>query len=230
MCGRFTLTASGAELRALFEIENVPNLEPRYNIAPTQPVAVVRLDREGRQREFTLMRWGLIPSWAKDVGIGNRLINARAETLLDKPAFRTAFRRRRCLIPADGFYEWQKAGRTKQPYWVGLRDRRPFAFAGLWEHWEGADGSALDSCTIITTAANAAVQALHDRMPVILDRRDFEAWLDLQAPLDRVLHLLRPYPAEAMLIYPVSSLVNAPGNDRPECIVPLSTPLSLSES
>lgn len=221
MCGRFTLTASGDDLAALFEIEAVPNLEPRYNIAPTQPVAVVRLDPEGRRRVFTLMRWGLIPSWAKDIGIGNRLINARAETLTEKPAFRTAFRRRRCLIPADGFYEWQKqtAGR-KQPYFIGLPNRRPFAFAGLWEHWEGADGSVLDSCTIITTEANERVRALHDRMPVILDRGDFGDWLDPATPLDRLLHLLRPYPFE-MLIYPVSTLVNAPENDRPECIVPL---------
>lgn len=207
-------------LATLFELEHVPNLEPRYNIAPTQPVAVVRLDREGRRREFTLMRWGLIPSWAKDIGIGNRLINARAETLTEKPAFRTAFRRRRCLIPADGFYEWQKQATRKQPYFIGLPDRRPFAFAGLWEHWEGADGSVLDSCTIITTAANERVRVLHDRMPVILERADFADWLNPSTTLDRLLHLLRPYPFE-MLLYPVSTLVNAPENDRPECIVPL---------
>ncbi|MCX7853872.1 MAG: SOS response-associated peptidase [Caldilineales bacterium] len=223
MCGRFTLTASGDELASLFDLEQAPNLEPRYNIAPTQPVAVVRLDREGRRREFTLMRWGLIPSWAKDIHIGNRLINARAETLTEKPAFRTAFRRRRCLIPANGFYEWQKptAGR-KQPYFIGLPDRRPFAFAGLWEHWEGADGSVLDSCAIITTAANERVRVLHDRMPVILERTDFGDWLDPTTTPDRLFHLLRPYPFE-MLIYPVSTLVNAPENDRPECIVPLAS-------
>ncbi|MCS7040325.1 MAG: SOS response-associated peptidase, partial [Anaerolineae bacterium] len=187
MCGRFTLTASGDELASLFDLEQAPNLEPRYNIAPTQPVAVVRLDREGRRREFTLMRWGLIPSWAKDIHIGNRLINARAETLTEKPAFRTAFRRRRCLIPANGFYEWQKptAGR-KQPYFIGLPDRRPFAFAGLWEHWEGADGSVLDSCAIITTAANERVRVLHDRMPVILERTDFGDWLDPTTTPDRL--------------------------------------------
>lgn len=223
MCGRFTLTASGDELATLFALEQAPNLEPRYNIAPTQPVAVVRLDHEGRRREFTLMRWGLIPSWAKDISIGNRLINARAETLTEKPAFRTAFRRRRCLIPANGFYEWQKpaAGR-KQPYFIGLPDRRPFAFAGLWEHWEGADGSVLDTCAIITTAANERVRVLHDRMPVILERADFGDWLDPATTLDRLLHLLRPYPFE-MLIYPVSTLVNAPENDRPECIIPLAS-------
>lgn len=223
MCGRFTLTTPTKELATLFDLDSAPNLEPRYNIAPTQPVAVVRLDREGARREFTLMRWGLIPAWAKDPAIGNTLINARAETAADKPSFRAAFKRRRCLIPADGFYEWQKLEGRKQPYFIGLPDRQAFGFAGLWEHWEGADGSAVDTCTILTTTANERVRFLHDRMPVILHRPDYAGWLDPKTPPDFLLHLLRPYPAEDMIAYAVSTLVSNPANESPDCIVPLSS-------
>lgn len=220
MCGRFTLTTPTQALATLFDLDSVPNLEPRYNIAPTQAVAVVRLTPESR-RQFTLMRWGLIPSWAKDPGIGNSLINARSETLAEKPSFRSAFKRRRCLIPADGFFEWQKLEQRKQPYFIGLKDYRPFAFAGLWEHWQGGDGSVVDSCTIITTAANERVQMLHDRMPVILQPADYADWLAPATPAAVLMHLLRPYAAEEMIAFPVSAIVSNPVNDLPACITPL---------
>lgn len=220
MCGRFTLTTPTQNLATLFDLERAPSLEPRYNIAPTQAVAVVRLTPAAR-REFTLMRWGLIPSWAKDPGIGNSLINARAETVAEKPSFRSAFKRRRCLIPADGFFEWQKLEKRKQPYFIGLKDYRPFAFAGLWEHWEGGDGSVVDSCTIITTTANERVQMLHDRMPVILQPADYADWLTPTTPVDLLFHLLRPYAAEEMIAFPVSAIVSNPANDLPECVTPL---------
>lgn len=167
MCGRFTLRVPAAELVEIFRLLRRPDVQPRYNIAPTQPVAVVR--RIDRGRELSMLRWGLVPSWAKDPKIGARMINARAETVATKPAFRTALRRRRCLVPADGFYEWAKsAGGTKQPHYITRRDGRPFAFAGLWESWDGPDGSSIESCTIVTTEANDLVGRIHDRMPVIL--------------------------------------------------------------
>ena len=178
MCGRFNLTTPTDSLRALFGFDEMPNLPPRYNIAPTQDVAVVRLAGAERRPAFALLRWGLIPAWAKDVSIGSRMINARAETVAEKPAFRNAFRRRRCLIPADGFYEWEKRpDGAKQPWRITLESGAPFAFAGLWEHWSGADGSEAESCTIVTTAAADSIARIHERMPVILDRADFPAWL-----------------------------------------------------
>ena len=167
------------------------------------------------------MRWGLIPSWATDPAIGNRLANARSESVLEKPAFRAAMRRRRCLIPADGFYEWKKNGRNKQPYLIGLRDGRLFAFAGLWEAWEGADHSYVESCTILTTTPNELMAPIHDRMPVILPAEAYGPWLDPAVPPAEVLAWLRPLPADQMTAYPVSTLVNNPRNDRPECVAPL---------
>jgi len=204
----------------LFE---VPELPPRYNIAPSQPVAVVRRRPQSGddQRQLVLMRWGLIPSWATDPAIGNRLANARSESVLEKPAFRAAMRRRRCLIPADGFYEWKKNGRNKQPYLIGLRDGRLFAFAGLWEAWEGADHSYVESCTILTTTPNELMAPIHDRMPVILPAEAYGPWLDPAVPPAEVLAWLRPLPADQMTAYPVSTLVNNPRNDRPECVAPL---------
>ena len=207
-----------AEQFSLFE---VPLLKPRFNIAPTQPVPVVRMtpQQAAPQREFVLLHWGLVPSWAKDSTIGNRMINARVETAADKPAFRTALRRRRCLIVADGFYEWQKAGKRRQPMFIHLRDDRPLAFAGLWESWEGADHSALESCTILTTAANDLVRPIHDRMPVIVAPADYARWLDpaVQSP-EPILPLLRPYPSEPMEAYAVSTRVNSPARDEEGCI------------
>jgi putative SOS response-associated peptidase YedK len=175
MCGRFILTVSAKDVADLFGLAEVPALEPRYNVAPTQPVAAVRADADGR-RSLATLRWGLIAPWAKDAK--HAAINARAETAADKPTFRHAFRKRRCLIPADAFYEWQKVGRHKQPYLFKLRDGEPFAFAGIWEAWNGPDGEALESCAILTTEANELVRSVHERMPVILDPRHYAEWLD----------------------------------------------------
>ena len=221
MCGRFTLRARPDAIAAEFGLADVPLLEPRYNIAPTQAVATVRLDRETGTRRLDLMRWGLVPSWADDPAIGNRLINARAETVAEKPAYRSAFKTRRCLIVADGFYEWMQIDGRKQPYHIRFQDDRPFAFAGLWESWRGA-ACAFESCAVITGEPNELVRPIHDRMPVILRREDYDRWLD-PAVTDAAMlgGLLVPYPAAEMVAYPVSTMVNAPDNDRPECVRPL---------
>jgi len=201
-----------------FQLPEIPPVEPRYNIAPTQSLATVVMTH-GHQRQFKLCRWGLIPSWVKDPGVGSGFINAKAETAATKPAFRAAFRRRRCLILADGFYEWQRVGRRKQPFYIHLRDDRPFAFAGLWERWEGPYRQAIDSCTILTTEPNDLLRRLHDRMPVILGPETYDRWLDPTVQEPQVLQpLLRPFPAEHMIAYPVNTRVNNPDNDHPECI------------
>lgn len=223
MCGRYTLATPTEALRALFGFSETPNLAPRYNIAPTQDAPVVR-GGEGGARHIALLRWGLVPFWAKDASIGNRLINARAEGLSEKPAFREAFRRRRCLVPADGFYEWRREGAIKQPYRFVIEDGRPFAFAGLWEAWKNpADGGGpLETFTIVTSDANTAVRPVHDRMPVILAPGDYDAWLDPETPIVRVLELLRPCPVEGLRSYPVGTRVNSPRADDPGLISPLS--------
>jgi putative SOS response-associated peptidase YedK len=225
MCGRFSLRARNAEILAeYFGIVDVPMLKPRYNIAPSQPVPVVRLkpDESKPQRELVLMRWGLIPSWAKDAVIGNRMINARAESLAEKPAFRAALRRRRCLLVADGFYEWEDTGKTKQPFFIHFRDDRPFAFAGLWESWEGPDHTAIDSCTIITTTASKLLRPIHERMPVILAPDAYKVWLDTAVEnTDTITSLLVPFSSNEMGAYPVGKLVNKAANDVPGCIEPL---------
>jgi len=186
-------------------------------------VAAVRRVPGDGQRELVLLRWGLVPFWAKDPGIGARMINARSETVAEKPAFRAAFRRRRCLVPADGFYEWRRLERGKQPFYVRLRDERPFAFAGLWEHWEGPDETAIDSCTLLTTEPNDLIRPVHSRMPVILSPKDYDLWLDPGVQKAELLQpLLRPYPSEGMLAYPISTWVNKPKNDSPRCIEPLT--------
>jgi len=220
MCGRFTLFASPDTIQAEFDLPEVPaHLAPRYNIAPTQAVAVITNHAE---RRLELFQWGLIPSWAKDPSIGSRMINARAETLAEKPSFRAALRKRRCLILADGFYEWRKDGGGKTPFFIHLRSGRPFALAGLWEVWQTPDGVALPTCTIITTGPNNLVAALHDRMPVILPPDAYDRWLDPepQAPAD-LAPLLVSYPADAMSLYAVSRAVNSPANDSPACIEPV---------
>ena len=223
MCGRFTLITNLGAIAARFGVsrflEEVRHA-PRYNIAPTQTVIVV--NDEGT-RTLTEMRWGLIPSWAKDPAIGNRMINARAETVATKPAFRVALRKRRGLIPADGFYEWQPVGRRKQPVRIVLKTREPFGFAGLWESWTSPEGEESRSCTIITTEANELLTPIHDRMPVILNHDAEAVWLDptIQDSA-RLLPLLRPYPSEEMEIYQVSTRVNNPDRDEPECIKPLA--------
>lgn len=219
MCGRFTLCQSAEEIAQAFQIPDVPPLEPRYNIAPTQPVATVLKTSENPDRQFRMLHWGLIPFWADDPKLGSKLINARAESVADKPAFRSAFRHRRCLIVADGFYEWQQQENGKQPFYLRLKDDRPFAFAGLWEHWEEDRGEAIDSCTILTTNANELTSRIHSRMPVILDPKDYDLWLDPSVSKSETLQpLLRPYDSEKMEAYPVSKTVNRPTNDRPECI------------
>ncbi len=219
MCGRFTLTATPEALAALFDLPDAPALPPRYNIAPTQPVAVVRTAPHDGRRELALVRWGLIPSWAKDPSIGSRLINARAETVAEKPSFRSAFKRRRCLVPASGFYEWRAEGGRKQPYYIYAADGAPLAIAGLWEHWEGPEGDVVESCTLLTTEANDLVRPIHDRMPVFLPPAAFADWLD--PDIDQpgpLLALLAPYPAAAMAAHAVSPLVNAVRNDGPACV------------
>ena len=219
MCGRYRLTRAD-RLAEKFEAELAEELQPRYNIAPTQVVSAVRVVEHGK-RELVQLRWGLVPSWADDLKIGYKLINARAETVPAKPAFRSAFKKRRCLIVADGYYEWQKTGaKQKQPYWLHLRDRRPFAFAGLWEHWE-RDGKAVDSCTIITTQANEATRPIHDRMPVVLAPESYTTWLTAQDP-EALLPLLGPSPADWWTAHPVATLVNNPKNNVPECVAPLN--------
>ncbi len=226
MCGRYTLHTDPSVLAELFGLAEPPILAPRYNIAPTQPAAIVRLGLHSKEREWALVHWGLIPSWSKDPSIGARLINARSETAAEKPSFRAAFRRRRCLAPADGFYEWQKIGRRKQPMYITLRDGEPFAIAALWESWVGADGSEIDSCTLLTTEANELLEPIHNRMPVILDPRDYDLWLGDGSDAspreqDELMHLLRPYPAEEMSAVPVSTYVNNALNEGEGCIEPL---------
>ena len=217
MCGRFTLTTSSSTLARFFGLPWVPDLTPRYNIAPTQPVPTLFVLTG--DREFRFMRWGLVPSWAKDLHIGNRMINARAESVAEKPAFRAALRQRRCIVMADGFYEWDHKTQPKQPYRIGNRDETPIGFAGLWEQWQPPQGGkVMESCTIITTEANELVAKLHDRMPVILEPKDYDPWLnpEVHEP-ERVLPLLRPFSAELMEAYPVSGYVNNPAHESPEC-------------
>jgi putative SOS response-associated peptidase YedK len=225
MCGRFTLRTPLGLLveRFLFEMYE-GELTPRFNIAPTQAVAAVRIVEPESPRQLCQLRWGLIPSWAKDRSIGNSLINARGETVAEKPSFRSAFTRRRCLVLADGYYEWQKAvaPAKKQPYYIHLADGGPFAMAGLWEAWRDETGDAIESCTIITTSANADIATIHDRMPVILNEADYAVWLDPNGSDRAVLQeLLRPAPADSLAAGPVSTLVNSPRNESPECIRPV---------
>jgi putative SOS response-associated peptidase YedK len=223
MCGRFSLGASATTLVRQFDLADLPSWTPRYNITPTQEVLAVLKPTDRVKRQARLLRWGLIPLWAEGPSVGSRMINARAETVATKPAFRRAFRERCCLIFADGFYEWQRRERRKQPYYIRLRDGRPFAFAGLWERWAPQDGHRLDSCTIITTVSNTLIQPLRVRMPVILAPEDYDLWLDPTVQdMDRLQPLLRPYPSEEMVAYPVSAKVNNPANDTPDCIVPVA--------
>ena len=232
MCGRFVLVnwygveqrfdLPEADLRHISErySEMGESPFPRYNIAPTQEVFAVRND--GDENRAEMMRWGLVPSWAKDPKIGNRMINARSETLSERPSFRTAYRRRRCLIVADSFYEWKREGKARTPMRIMLESEETFAFAGLWETWKRPDDSWMLSCTIITTAANELVSEIHDRMPVILDPDVESVWLDPDVDDTSVLSdLLVPYPSELMTAYEVSRVVNSAANDVPECIAPI---------
>jgi putative SOS response-associated peptidase YedK len=209
MCGRFAQRTDPKRVAKWFGVEEVPELEPRYNIAPTQEITAVRETEDGR--EIAFYKWGLIPSWAKDISMGARLINARSETVREKPAFRQSFKQRRCIIPADGFYEWQRTEGRKQPFFFQMRDESPFGFAGIWEQWKGEEGQVINSCTILTTTANEVLRPVHDRMPVILHPDDYSLWLDHDTrKLEMVEDLLRPYPADEMASYPVSTLINSP--------------------
>lgn len=225
MCGRYSLATPADTLAKHFRLSHVPPVSPRYNIAPSQPIAIVRMHAPRHELEWAPVRWGLIPSWAKYPAIGNKMINARAETVAEKPAFREAFARSRCLVPADGYYEWQREGRMgqrKQPFYIRLRDGRPFAFAGLWERWVEPDGTFVESCAILTTEPNETLTDIHDRMPVILAQADYDQWLDPAVRQAQLLQpLLRPYPSEDMTACAVSLRVNDPGHDDAACIEPL---------
>jgi putative SOS response-associated peptidase YedK len=217
MCGRYTLRTPVETLAEEFGISDpLPEIPTRYNIAPTQEVAAVL--EEDEERKLEMLRWGLIPSWADDPAVGNKMINARSETAAEKPSFRTAFRKRRCLILADGFYEWQKTNGGKQPYYIRMEDGSPFAFAGLWESWDKYGGE-IRSCTILTTDANEMVGEVHHRMPVILPPETYDLWLDPDMrETELLLDLLRPYPDDGMEAYPVSRFVNSPSNDDERCV------------
>jgi putative SOS response-associated peptidase YedK len=226
MCGRYVLTTPGEVLAQIFDTAPPPEeileaVVPRYNIAPTQQVPIVRSAATG-ERELALAQWGLVPHWAKDSAIGNKLINARAETAAEKPSFRDAMKRRRCLIPADGFYEWQKLGKGKQPWLLRMKDARPFAFAGLWSQWKTPQGGApLETCAILTTTPNELTATVHDRMPVILPETTWSRWLDEAAPGAPFTDLLVSFPAEQMEALPVSKRVNSPANEGPDLIEPV---------
>jgi len=229
MCGRYTLRTPLNVLaqQFLFELGDLPpdlRFVPRYNIAPTQTVAIVRKLDAGGPRQLALVHWGLIPSWAKDARLAGSTINARGESLAEKPAFRSAFAKRRCLVLTDGYFEWQAVGKKKQPLWFRMKDERPFAFAGLWERWRGPAGTPegtppLESCTIVTTSANRLSANIHDRMPVILDPVDYDQWLDpALSDKERLKALLVPFSEDAMKVEPVSTRVNSVKHDDPECV------------
>lgn len=232
MCGRYELHSHPTAIALAFGLARIPALRPRYNIAPMTDVPVVRVNAHG-ERELVELRWGLVPRWAKDPSIGSKMINARGETLAERPSFRTALRRHRCLVPADGFYEWLPPAHPgphahKQPVHIGLAGDACFGMGGLYERWLSPDGVVLDSCTIITTAANDLLSPFHDRMPLIVSPEDYARWLD---PADAEAEdLIQPFPAARMKYYPVSTLVNAVRNDRPELIAPIEPAASAPES
>jgi putative SOS response-associated peptidase YedK len=226
MCGRYRLVRKKEILAEVFDAGDDVDWAPRYNVAPGQDVPVIRQHTSEPRRSLSLMRWGLIPSWAKDPKLGYKLINARAETVSDKPAFREALQSRRCLIPADGFYEWAKEEKAKSPYCFTLVDDSVFAFAGLWDRWTDRNGEALPTCSIITTSANALIAGVHDRMPVILEPENYDLWLDPGfRKTEPLLDLLQPYRAGSMHSWRVSPRVNSVENDDAECIREYHPPL-----
>jgi putative SOS response-associated peptidase YedK len=219
VCGRFTLSTSPTDIADHFGLDEIPELGARFNVAPGQSIATISLSGEERRRVLSLRRWGLVPSWAKDEKIGNRLINARSETAAEKPSFRSALRRRRCLVPADGFYEWAGTKGAKQPYFVGLEGRVLFAFAGLWERWSDPEGEVLESCTLLTTEATEPLSALHDRMPVIVDPVDYGLWMDPDVvEPDLALPVIDRNLGSALDFHPVSQHVNDVRHDDPRCL------------
>ncbi len=216
MCGRYTLRAEPEAVQQAFDLERLPDdWSARYNMAPTQQLPAIT---NTAPRQLTMLQWGLIPSWSRDPAVGSKLINARAETIDEKLSFRESFQRRRCLIPADGFFEWQQQGASKRPMFVHLQDHALFAFAGLWDTWRGPSGQPLTTFTIITTEPNALLRTLHHRMAVILDRGHYRAWLADATEPDQLRAMLKPCPDEQMRVYPVSSLVNSPSNDSPAVV------------
>jgi putative SOS response-associated peptidase YedK len=222
MCGRFTLHLPPELLGSVFGVETPSQLPPRYNIAPSQLVSVIRAGEDDHNR-IDLLKWGLVPSWAKDPAIGNKLINARSETAHEKPSFRSAIKSQRCIVPASGFYEWSTAGNSKQPWYIRHKDDSPMGFAGLWESWRTPAGDFLETFCILTTTANSFMATLHERMPVILQPEDYNLWLnrELSGPL-HLSRLFQPSPAEDLAAYKVSTIVNSPSHESPQCIEPVS--------
>lgn len=217
MCGRFVSSIPADELKKIFDLIETPKLEPRYNVAPTQLTAVVR--NQGERNRLDLLKWGLVPGWSKDPGFGSHLINARSESVAEKPAFRHAIKYRRCIIPVSGFYEWSHSGALKQPYYIRMADHSPMCLAGLWEMWKAPDGNELETFTILTTAANRVVTPIHDRMPVILHPDSFSLWLSHNMHDPQLLQpFYQPYPAQQLTAYKVPDLVNNPRFDSPACI------------
>ena len=222
MCGRFTRKENFQSLAALLGLPIPPTLASRYNIAPSQLIACVRTKPELATRECVDLKWGLVPSWAKDVSLGHKMINARSETVVEKPSFRNAFKHQRCVVLADGYYEWKREGKAKQPYYIRFKDQRMFCFAGLWERWEKDTERLLETCAMLTIGPNAVMKPIHHRMPVILQECDYDTWLNPCIQDPTVLSsLLQPYPPEEMEAFPVSSIVNNPKTDQPDCIVPM---------
>jgi putative SOS response-associated peptidase YedK len=215
MCGRYILSADAQVVQQTFKLDSLPPLAPRYNIAPSQPVPIITNDKP---TELTIVQWGLIPSWSKDPKIGYKMINARSESIHEKPSFRTPFKYRRCLIPGSGFYEWVKADDGKQPYLIHLPEKEVFAFAGLWEIWHSSEGEEVWTCTILTTEANDTIRHLHHRMPVILDENSHSIWLDKDSEPDELKTLFTPYDSNKTKYFPVSKAVNSPQNDNPSLI------------
>lgn len=221
MCGRFTLQIPPELLAEIFGLLDIPVFPARYNIAPSQKIAVIRQNGDGQNR-LEFMRWGLIPSWAEDKSIGYKLINARSETVHEKHSFRHAIRYRRCLIPTSGFYEWLQEGKTRKPLYVRMKDSSPMVFAGLWESWKSPEKEVVESCTILTTTSNSLIAPLHERMPVILHPQEYNLWLDRETTdPEKLKPLYQSYPADLMEIWPVSQLVSSPRNDSPDCIKPV---------
>jgi putative SOS response-associated peptidase YedK len=221
VCGRYAITSAPEAIRALFGYGERPNFPPRYNVAPTQPIPIVRL-AEGK-RQFALVRWGLLPSWVKDPKAFSLIVNARGESVAAKPAFRAAMKRRRCLIPADGFYEWKATGGRKQPYFVRLKSGAPMAFAGLWECWTGPNGEELETAAIVTTEANRTLSAIHERMPVIVPPEAFDLWLNCaEVDAETAAALIAPAPEDLLEAYPVSADVNRVANDNAKLLEPVA--------
>lgn len=224
MCGRYRLSRSKQLVEEHFDtVSDEPDWSSRYNIAPTQPVPVIRQNPKEPRRELSLLRWGLIPSWAKDTSISPKMINARSETAATLPAFRDTLKFRRCIIPADGFYEWQKTGKAKQPYCFEVNDGKLFAFAGFWDRWKDPNGNWVNTCSILTTVPNTVTSPVHDRMPVILNPDAYDLWLDPgMRDMDAASELLKPYDARLMRRYPVSTRINNVVNDDEECSKPVT--------